>query len=67
MFLLYIIIVAILVFKNPILGVPGVALCIGIHVLKSIVFDGENDAEKQNGKKEPEYDEFDCWQDDQGF
>lgn len=68
MMLLYIIIIGILVFINPILGPVGVFLCLGIHILKDILFgEGKKEHEKHDNTPYTEYDEFDRWQDNQGL
>ncbi len=69
--LLYIIVVGILTFINPILGAVGVFACVGFHILKSILFGDKNDKKderkKQDDAPHTEYDEFDWWQDNQGL
>lgn len=66
--LLYIIIVGILVFINPILGAVGVFACVGIHILKSVAFGGrKKESEKRDDVPQTECDEFDWWQDNQGL
>lgn len=66
--LLYIIIIGILVFINPILGAVGVFACLGIHILKSVIFGSrKKKLKKHDNIPHTEYDEFDWWQDNQGL
>ena len=58
--LLYILIEIILVALNPILGLIGVPLCLILNIVKTAIV-GEK---KQEERK---WDEFDCWQDNQGL
>lgn len=69
MMLLSIIIISVLVFINPILGVLGVYLCLGLFILKSVIFGDKDDKKNRKHDDTPytEYDEFDRWQDNQGF
>lgn len=68
MMLLYIIIIAVLVFINPVLGAVGVFLCLVIQFLKDIVFGNSDKGEnKHDDVPHTEYDEFDWWQDNQGL
>ncbi len=67
MMLIYIIITAILVSINPALGVVSVFLCLGIHILKSVIFDNEKNDTNNKSDSDIEFDEFDWWQDNQGL
>ena len=57
MILLYILIIAILVFINPILGAVGVFICLGIHILKSVL-SNNGEKEMRNRKKRSDDVEF---------
>lgn len=68
MMVLYMLIVGILTLVNPILGVVGVFLCVGIHILIAFIFGDEGPKHQPRNKTSyEEYDEFDCWQDNQGL
>lgn len=67
MYMFFIIVFVILIVIDPPLGIAGLSLYLVLHILTVALSGDKNNSEENNGKKEPEYDEFDFWQDNQGF
>lgn len=63
----FIIVFLLLAVIDPPLGIVGLSFYLVLHILTAALSGDKNNSEESNGKKEPEYDEFEYWKDNQGF